>query len=179
MHENATGTPISARPRDWFFVVAFSLFAFSSIFSDAWHGLGLIDETSFWGRANLWYGRVAGDDFLMADHEFPRLNTWISGFIYGPFYIVLVYAFVKGANWVRVPALIYVGSMLHGYVEFMWWEYALGSPPRVPAVFWAFNAPYGIVPILLAARMWRPRPFATRDSAAPDTATESMRPLTA
>jgi hypothetical protein len=53
--------------------------------------------------------------------------------------------------------------MLHGYVEFMWWEYALGTPPRNPLVFWAFNGPYGVVPVLLAIRMWKERPFAARN----------------
>ncbi len=162
-----SSTPLSARPRDWFFVIAFSFFAFSSFFSDAWHGLGLIDDTSFWGRANLWYGRVAGDDYLLADHAYSRFSTLCSGFVYGPFYLVLVYSFVTGKDWVRAPALIYVGAMLHGYVEFMWWEYALGTPPRVPEVFWAFNAPYGIVPVLLGIRMWKPAPFSRFAHAGP------------
>ena len=74
MREAPTSVPLSVRPRDAFFVVFFSLFAFSSFFSDAWHGLGLLDDTTFWGRANLWYCRIAGDDFLAADHAFPRLN---------------------------------------------------------------------------------------------------------
>ena len=163
-------SPLSSRKRDWFFVCAFSFFAFSSFFSDAWHGLDLLDETSFWGRANLWYGRIAGDDFLLGDHDFARYSTLISGFVYGPFYLALVYAFVKGKNWIRTPAFLYVGAMLHGYFEFMWWEHALGEPPRVPLVFWAFNAPYGIVPILLAVRMWKPEPFAP-EGATPSEAT--------
>ena len=135
--------PLSQRPWDWFFVVMFSFFAFSSFFSDAWHGLNAIDATSFWGRANLWYIQVAGDEFMRADNTFSRLNTAISGLIYGPFYLTLVYAFVRGKGWIRIPAFVYVGAMLHGYVEFMWWEYALGTPPLHPLVFWAFNGPYG------------------------------------
>ena len=154
--------PLSQRPWDWFFVVMFSFFAFSSFFSDAFHGLNAIDATSFWGRANLWYIEVAGDEFMRADNTFSRLNTAISGLVYGPFYLTLVYAFVRGKSWIRIPAFLYVGAMLHGYVEFMWWEYALGTPPGNPLVFWAFNGPYGVVPVLLAIRMWKERPFAAR-----------------
>ena len=158
---SSSEVPLSQRPWDWFFVVMFSFFAFSSFFSDAWHGLNAIDATSFWGRANLWYIQVAGDEFMRADNTFSRLNTAISGLIYGPFYLTLVYAFVRGKGWIRIPAFVYVGAMLHGYVEFMWWEYALGTPPLHPLVFWAFNGPYGVVPVLLAIRMWKERPFAT------------------
>lgn len=151
--------PLLERKRDLFFVVAFSFFVFSSLCSDAFHGLGMLDDTTFWGRANLWYGAWAGDDFLLADNDFARFSTLVSGFVYGPFYLVLVYAFVRGRNWIRLPALIYVGAMLHGWTEFMWWEYTLGTPPRVPLVFWGFYLPYGVIPVLLAIRMWRPRPF--------------------
>jgi hypothetical protein len=153
--------PLKERPRDWFFIVFFSFFVFSSFCSDAFHGLGMLDDTTFWGRANLWYGRLAGDDFLLADNAFARYSTLVSGFIYGPFYLVLVYAFVRGKNFIRLPALIYVGAMLHGWVEFMWWEYSLGTPPRVPFIFWAFYLPYGVVPVLLAIRMWKPEPFSS------------------
>lgn len=155
-----TTSPLSARKRDWFFVCAFSFFTFSSLCSDALHGLDLLDETSFWGRANLSYARMAGDDFLLADHRFARFSTLVSAFVYGAFYPVLVYAFVKGKNWIRIPAFVYVGAMLHGTLEFLYWEYALGLPPREPLIFWAFYGPYVIVPLLLAIRMRRPLPFA-------------------
>lgn len=156
--------PLLERPRDIFFVVAFSFFAFSSCFSDALHGLNLIDADSFWGRANLWYIDAAGDEFMRADNHFSRINTAISGLVYGPFYLLLVYAFVRGKNWIRLPAMLYVGAMLHGYFEFMWWEHTLGQTPTNQLVFWAFNGPYGVVPILLAIRMWKPEPFARRAS---------------
>ena len=83
------GTPISERPRDWFFVIAFSFFAFSSFFSDSWHALGLLHGDGFWPEANRWYAEVAGDEFFKADHKFVRVNTGISGMIYGPFYLFL------------------------------------------------------------------------------------------
>ena len=170
--ESRHGLPLKKRPRDLFFVFAFSFFAFSSFCSDALHGLDLVDADSFWGRANLWYGEIADDQFFLQDNEFARLNTAISGLIYGPFYLVLVFSFVRGANWVRTPALIYVGAMLHGYLEFMWWEYAIGPPPGNPAVFWAFNAPYFFVPLLLGVRMWKPTPFGQLESGMPRAQTD-------
>ena len=81
------------------------------------------------------------------------------GIVYGPFYLVLVYAFVRGANWIRIPALIYIGAMVYGMIQFLYWEFALGMPPRNLPVFFAFNLPYLVVPLLLGLRMRRPEPF--------------------
>jgi hypothetical protein len=156
--------PLSQRKRDWLFVGAFAFFAFSSFFSDAWHALGLLEGDQFWAVANRWYAEVAGDAFFAADHRYVRVNTAISGFVYGPFYLVLVYAFVRGKNWVRTPALIYVGAMLHGFTEYVVYEYWIGPPPREALIFWAFNGPYAVIPFLLGVRMWKADPFSARVS---------------
>jgi hypothetical protein len=159
MNDVSTSALVSERPRDWFFVLAFLFFCYASFSSDAWHALGAMDDTTFWGRGNLWYARFAGDDFFLRDLACARLNTGISAFVFGPFYILLVYAFVRGRDWIRLPALIYVGAMMHGLVEFMVWEWVIGPPPRHPIGFWLFNGPFAIVPLLLLWRMWRPAPF--------------------
>jgi hypothetical protein len=161
MMQPTDGKRLSERPRDWFFVIAFSFFAFSSFFSDAWHALGLLEGDAFWARANQWYIETAEDYFLAADHVYARINTGISGLVFGPFYLVLVYAFVKGRNRIRPFALVYVGAMLHGMVEFTVWEYWIGPPPGRPLVFWAFYGPYALVPLLLGVRMWKPKPFSS------------------
>jgi hypothetical protein len=159
MTRSGSGSELSQRKRDYFFVCCFAFFAFSSFFSDAFHGLGLIHGDGFWAGANRWYAEVAQDQFFLADHPWVRYATAVSGLVFGPFYLVMVYAFVRGANWIRTPALIYVGAMVHGTVEFMWWEYSVGPPPGNFLVFWAFNAPYVIVPVLLGFRMWKQSPF--------------------
>jgi hypothetical protein len=159
MGQTGIVTPLSDRRRDIFFIVAFSFFAFSSFFSDAWHALGLLEGDAFWSRANRWYAEIAADEYFAAEHDYLRVGTGISAFIYGPFYLVLVYAFAKGKNWIRPMALVYVGSMLHGMTEYIAWEYWLGPAPGETLIFWAFNGPYAIVPILLGVRMWKPNPF--------------------
>ncbi len=159
MSESGTGLPLSLRKRDIFFVCCFSFFAFSSFFSDSWHALGLLEGDGFWPAANRWYGELAQDHFFEIGHQFVRVNTGISGMIFGPFYLVLVYAFIKGKNWIRPMALVYVGAMLHGCTEFLIYEYWIGPPPGKPLIFWAFNGPYWVVPFLLGVRMWKPNPF--------------------
>ena len=154
------GTGLAERPRDVFFVVCFAVFAFSSCFSDTLHALGRLQGEGFWADAHRWYAEVAGDRFFEANHLFLRISTGISGLVFGPFYLLLIYAFVTGANWIRIPALVYVGAMAHGMVEFLYWEYWLVGPrPEHGSVFLAFNLPYLVVPLLLALRMWREPPF--------------------
>lgn len=156
------GLPLAQRKRDWFFVVAFAAFSFSSFYSDACYTLlGLAGDASC-VQANRTYVELAGDDLFAAQPGFMRVRTGVSAFVYGPFYLVLIWAFVRGANWIRLPALLYAGSMVLGVFEHLLWEYALGQPPRHPGVFFAFTLPYLLVPLLLAARMWRPRPFGER-----------------
>ena len=85
MTTSSDGLPLSLRKKDIFFVVCFSFFAFSSFFSDSLHALGLLDGDGFWARATHWYGEFAEDQFFLADHLYLRVNTGISGMIYGPF----------------------------------------------------------------------------------------------
>lgn len=158
LHSGYSGR-LTDRKGDLFFVVCFILFAFSSGFSDAFHALNLVHGGGFWARANTWYGQVAGDLFFLSDQPFARVSTGISAFVFGPFYLLLVYAFVRGANWIRIPALLYVAAMVHGMTEFLYWEFWLGPPPQNLPVFFAFNLPYLIVPLLLAIRMRKPNPF--------------------
>lgn len=162
MERAPLGLPIAARKRDWFFVVAFGLFTCSSIFSDAFHALGITSGT--FGDANAYYARIAGDTFFASNPLPLRVRLYFSAFVFGPVTAVLTYAFYRGVNGVRPLALMYAGTMVVGVAEFFGWEIASGMPPTNPAVFVAFNGPYFLVPALLAVRMWQPLPFGERDA---------------
>ena len=126
---------------------------------NSWHALGLLEGNPFWSKTNRWYGEISGDVYFLANHDYSRVNLGISAFIFGPFYLVLAFAFAKGANWIRIPAFIYVGAMLHGMSEWVVWQYFIGPPPTETLIFWAFNGAYAAIPVLLAIRMWKPEPF--------------------
>ena len=160
MTEASQGVPLSERKGDWFFVCVFAFFAWSSFFSDAFAGLGLIGEGGFWQRANAWYGSM-GDPFFGADHWWFRASPATSAFVYGPFYLVLVYAIATGKNWVRLPAIFYVGMMTHGMMELFYWEFCnpLGQQPTNLAWFLGWNTPYLVFPLLFTVRVWKPEPF--------------------
>jgi hypothetical protein len=150
--------PLRQRPGDWFFVAIFVLFASSSFLSDLVTGLGFIGADHWLAQANRWYAE--GTDPLFLSHPyFLRIQTLISGLVFGPFYLVLVYAFVRGRDWVRIPALLYVSAMTYGMVVYFWNELAGPLPPTNLPKFWAFNLPYLVVPLLLGYRLRRPQPF--------------------
>ncbi len=153
--------PLRDRRADLFFVLAFAFFAFSSFFSDAWAGLGVDfspDSPNFWARANYWY--AAGTDPYFLSHPIHlRLQTFISGFVFGPFYLLLVYAFVTGKDWIRMPALLYTAAMVYGMVIFLGSELFGPLPPTNMQKFLAFNMPYLLVPLALAYRVRREYPF--------------------
>lgn len=156
--------PLSERRIDVFFAVLFVVFAVTSGISDAVPTLGIEmspDSPNPLARANYWYA-VDADPLFMHPPVWMRFVTGLSTFVYGPFYLVLAYALIKGKNWIQLPAVIYAtmissitGIIVFG-VEFF------GEPElrtQNPAKFLAFNSPYVFFPLLLLARMRKPLPF--------------------
>jgi hypothetical protein len=164
MERAPLGVPLRERKRDIFFVIAFGLFTCSSIFSDAFHALGI--TTGAFGDANAYYAEIAGDTFFASNPLPLRVRLYFSAFLFGPITAALTYAFVRGVNGIRPLALMYAGTMVVGVAEFFGWEYASGTPATNTAVFIAFNGPYFLIPLLLAVRMWQPNPFGVRATSA-------------
>jgi hypothetical protein len=76
---------------------------------------------------------------------------------------VLIYAFVRGRDWIRKPAIFYAGIPVMGTALYL--GVGLLGDAGVDYKFLdtakvlASNLPYIVVPLLLMARMWRPHPF--------------------
>ncbi len=156
------------RPGDWFFVAAFSFFAFSSFFSDIYCALRVHltpDSTNFWVRANYWYAADT-DPLLLALPTFLWIQTFISAFVFGPFYLALVYALARGRDWIRMPAIVYVSAMVYGMFIVLGAEYLGDLPPTNDFKFLAFNLPYLFIPLLLGWRMRWTYPFSVEAPAA-------------
>ena len=162
MLRNRIDTGLSERRGDWFFVVCFSLFAVSSLASDLPYALGGLDGGGPLAAGNRWYAAIAGDELFAAAPAFLRVRTGMSALLFGPFYVLLVWAVVRGAEWIRWPAIFGCGGIAVGCLEHLAWEFSIGPAPRHPAVFLAFNLPYAIVPALFAWRMRHAAPFADR-----------------
>jgi hypothetical protein len=51
------------------------------------------------------------DPLLMARPAFWKMTIWIDVLWNGPFYVAAIYAITRGRDWIRVPALVWSGSM--------------------------------------------------------------------
>lgn len=179
--------PLRDRKTDWFFVVIFSCFAFTSFAADSVNALLSPSPTSGWVMSRAVYNLYAlgNDPLLIANPGWLRAMCFVSAFGFGPFYLFLVHAFVKGNNAIRPFAIFYAGMIVESllvilYVEFVG-EGALFAQMCADGVksagdlaanglnadltvqnvgkFLAYNLPYKIAPLLLAIRMRRENPF--------------------
>lgn len=148
------------RPVDRLLVGAFCVFAFTSIFMEPYiaFGVDLAHATDPLGR--LWHFYANNWDPLFLDHPFyMRVMTGIDEWVYGPMYIVLIYAFVKRRNWIRTPALLYCGAIIYSTLVYFLVE-ILSQRDRANLVMVVIvNVPYTIIPCLLVRRMWSGDPF--------------------
>ena len=182
--------PLKERKGDWFFIVFFSCFVFTSFASDLVNAVSRPspDSSYFWARAVYDLYAVNNDPLLIANPIYMRVMCFLSAFVFGPFYLVLVYAFVRGKNWIRPLAFLYAGMILESMIVIIVAEFAgdaqlfsqmcqAGVKPteelaraglnqdltvQNPVKFLVFNLPYKIVPILLAIRMRAENPFSRK-----------------
>ena len=161
---DAVNLPLRERRIDLFFAVLFVVFALTSGISDAVPTLGIEmspDSPNPLARANYWYA-IDADPLFMHPPVWMRFVTGLSTFVYGPFYLLLSWALVKGKNWIQLPAVIYATmiSSITGVIVFgveFFGEPALRT--QNPLKFLSFNLPYVLLPLLLLARMRKPMPF--------------------
>jgi hypothetical protein len=165
--EQVANLPLRERRWDIFFMVVFTLFACTSAVSDAIPTLGVAigPHASFLGRINWAYGHDTDPLFIRPPH-WMRFVTGLSAFVYGPFYLLLVYCLAKGKNWIQVPAVMYATaiSVITGVVVFGAEFFGEDPAMRVQNVpkFLVANVWYVLLPLLLLARMRKEKPFTRR-----------------
>ncbi len=166
--------PLRERRYDWFFIVVFTVFIGSSFTGDIVNMVSRPDPDSDFFLARVVYHVYAGgtDPLLIANPRFLQVSASVSALVFGSFYVLLVYAFIRGREWVRTPSFIYTGMVVQTtFIVVMVglagdtslfqavcntaYDYTFTNVPKALA----YNLPYIIVPILLAARMWRAHPF--------------------
>ena len=172
--------PISQRRTDQLFVAFFLLnFGFITYVVDL-EQLVIADPARFtyplWPPAPLvdlvhWYGGRF-DPLLMARPPFWRMTIWIDVLYFGPFYLAAVYAFLRGRDWIRVPALVWAGLMTANVLIILMEErYGAWAAPSFPLVL-ALNLPWLLLPAAMIWRMRHDHPFTT--AAAPAAATDPL-----
>jgi emopamil binding protein len=114
-----------------------------------------------------WYGNHF-DPLLMARPPFWRMTIWIDVLLFGPFYFFALYAFIRGRDWIRVPALVWSGIMLANVLIILMDErYGVTPAPNFGLVV-AFNLSWLLFPLLMILRMRRDHPFTRAVPAAAD-----------
>jgi hypothetical protein len=112
-----------------------------------WPPAKLVDLVHWWGRSF--------DPVLLARPAWWRATIWIDSLLFGPFYAVALYAFVKGKEWIRFPAIIW-GAVLMTVVFMICFEEMVGAHATPhPAMVLFANAPWFLVPLAVIVRMVR------------------------
>jgi hypothetical protein len=151
--------PLSERPRDRLFIAFFLTFACTSFFVDRLAALDvdMCGEQSLWGSL-CWYGRTI-DPLFLANPQWLRVISGISAFVFGPLYLLLAWAFWRGVDSARAPALVWAISILYSLCLHLWMEFFGEYPPARPFVMMLFYWPYVLVPIATMLRLREDRPF--------------------
>jgi len=107
-----------------------------------------------------WWGRMY-DPLLLARPPFWRMTIWIDVIFFGPFYVAALYAFLRRREWIRVPALVWAGTMLANVLILMMEEAVGEHATDHLAVVLSANASWFLVPLLMIWRMRREPVFAS------------------
>src|SRR6266511_884291 len=165
--------PFSQRRMDWIFVGFFLINLFfityivdieQLIIPDPYHFTQPIWPPASMVRLVHWYGN-SFDPLLMARPQWWKMTIWIDVLFYGPFYVLAIYAFIKGKDWIRIPAFFYSGMMFMGVTVILGEEIAGPSAtPYLPVVL-GLNLPWLLMPIFLTLRLRKEHPFAQAEVA--------------
>jgi hypothetical protein len=167
--DSSGAMPVPLRERRWdlVFIVYFILNASFITYVVDLEQLVIADPANFdyplWPPPPLvdlvhWYGENH-DPLLIARPPFWRMTIWIDAIFFGPYYLFAIYAFVRGRDWIRVPALVWSGTMAANVLIILMEErYGQWAAPDFGFVL-ALNAPWLLMPLATIARMWRGHPF--------------------
>jgi hypothetical protein len=164
-----TTVPLRKRPYDIAFIAFFAVNAAFVTYMVDLEQLVVANPARF--RYPLWppaplidlvhrYGS-AYDPLLMARPPFWQMTIWIDLIFFGPFYLFASYAFVRGRNWIRVPTLVWSGTMMANVLIILMEErYGVFRAPHFEVVL-ALNASWLLAPAAAIWRMRRDKPFTT------------------
>ena len=126
-----------------------------------------------------WWGRTFDHD-LIARAAWWKMTIWIDNLFFGPFYVVAIYAYVKGKEWIRIPSVIYASMLLTNVLIILGEEYTGATPsPNFPVVLLA-NLPWLVFPFIIIGRMFNAdHPFTRAAVSSNMAAAETSMPTAA
>jgi hypothetical protein len=117
----------------------------------AWPPAPIVDLVHWYG--NHW------DPLLMARPAFFRMTIWIDVVVFGPFYAFAIYAFIRGRDWIRVPALVWAGVMMANVAMILYEERDGIYATSHFGMALGANLPWGLLPLAVIIRLTRDHPF--------------------
>ena len=117
----------------------------------AWPPRAMVDMVHWWGDRF--------DPVLLARPAWWRATIWLDSLFFGPFYAVAIYAFIRGREWIRIPAVFWAGIMFANV--FIILNEELFGPHATPERLMVIlaNLPWLVSPALMIWRMWKDHPF--------------------
>jgi hypothetical protein len=167
--------PFSQRRADWIFVGFFAINLFFITYIVDLEQLVIPDPGHFqppvWPPASLvnlvhWYGS-SFDPLLMARPQWWKMTIWLDVLFYGPFYLLALYAFIQGKDWIRVPAIFYSGMMFADVFIILGEEFAGPHATAHLTLVLALNLPWLLMPVFLTLRLRKEHPFAEQTGSVP------------
>lgn len=159
--------PLSRRKLDWILLAFFAVNLFFITYFVDIEQLMIANPAHF--QYPLWppkpfvdvvhsYGHKY-DPLLLARPAFWRMTIWIDVLWNGPFYAFAIYAIGRGRDWIRVPALVWCGSMSAVVLIILAEEFnGVHSSPHF-AIVLALNLPWLLLPLATGIRMAAEHPF--------------------
>ncbi|HUK66338.1 MAG TPA: emopamil-binding family protein [Anaeromyxobacteraceae bacterium] len=155
--------PLARRPFDVVVVVFFAVNLLFTTYVVSLEQLVIADPGHYapplWPPAPLlalvhWYER-SYDPLLLARPAWYRATIWIDVLGFGPFYLVALYAWIRGRDWIRIPSVMW-STMMFTNVFIILFDELMGdhATPHPLAVV-AANAAWLVMPILVLARVAR------------------------
>ena len=158
-HPGTNTLDLGERPKDRWFVLGFVMFASTSFLVDRLAALDVdfCAEQRLWGSL-CWYGQH-WDPLFLANPQWLRVMSGISAWVFGPMYLVLAWAFWRGIDAVRIPAIAWAIAILYSMVVHLWMEVFGDHPaPNLPLLL-AIYLPYVVLPIAVLCRLRSATPF--------------------
>jgi hypothetical protein len=153
--------PLRERPVDLLLIAFFAISVLYGFLFSLPQGLGVpVSADSPWPPLRALHDWAVRIEPAHLDPPASLIaSALLDGFVHAPFGLVLIYALATGRSWIRIPALIYVGSSVTNMLGYFYVTFFGPHPPLDLAVYIPMNLPWLLVPLLLAWRMRRPEPF--------------------
>jgi hypothetical protein len=106
------------------------------------------------------YGHAL-DPLLLARPPWWKATIWIDALCFGPYYVVALYAFIMGKNWIKLPSIIWASVLMTNVIIILSEEFFGPFATPHPLIVFLLNLPWLLVPLAMIARMARQaQPFA-------------------